>query len=174
MHFIFSGVFWGFILILLGLTMILKVVFNIDIPVFRLLLALILIYWGAKLLFGLSFVPKSEKNVVFDDKDITHIVSDKEYNVVFGKSNIDLRNFDWQGESAKVEINVVFGSSTIFINPEIPTKIKMEAVFAEGKLPEGNISFFGDNLYQTSSYKEGENYLLIELDIVFGSCLVRT
>ena len=43
MGFLFSGVFWGGVLVLLGISIIIKVVFHIDIPVFRVVVALVLI-----------------------------------------------------------------------------------------------------------------------------------
>ncbi len=173
MHFVFSGVFWGLILVLLGLSMIVKVVFKIDLPIIKLLFAALLIYWGIKLLFGISFHTKSPDSVVFDNADIEHVEAGREYNVVFGKSRIDLRNFVLEDKNAKIEIDVVFGNGIIYLNPEIPAKVKVDAVFAECRLPKGNVSFIGEQVYHTPSFVEGENFLQIDLDIVFGNAVVR-
>ena len=42
MGFIFSGVFWGLLLIILGLGVILKTFMNIDLPLFQLFLSFLL------------------------------------------------------------------------------------------------------------------------------------
>ncbi|MCF7792543.1 MAG: hypothetical protein K9N09_01295 [Candidatus Cloacimonetes bacterium] len=173
MHFVFSGVFWGLVLVLLGLSMIIKIVFKIDLPIIRIVFAVILIYWGLKLLFGLSFSIKKDNDVVFNNADIEHVQAGKEYNVIFGKSNIDLRDFDLQNETAKVEINVIFGNGVIYLNPDIPARIKIDAVFAEAKLPKKTVSVFGDFIYDTPGYVEGEPYLLLNVDVVFGNAIIE-
>jgi hypothetical protein len=45
-----SGVFWGSVLILLGLSVIIEHVFHINIPVFKMVFACLLIYLGIRLL----------------------------------------------------------------------------------------------------------------------------
>lgn len=173
MHFVFSGVFWGLILVLLGLSMIIKIVFKIDLPIIRIVFAILLIYWGLKLLFGLSFQVKKDSDVVFNNANIEHVQAGKEYNVIFGRSNIDLRDFEFQNETSKVEINVVFGNGVIYLNPDLPAKIKIDAVFAEAKLPEKTVSVFGDFVYKTPAYVEGEPHLKLNIDVVFGNAIIK-
>lgn len=50
MKYLKKGTFWGIILILLGISIILKGAFNIYLPVIRILFGCILIYWGGELL----------------------------------------------------------------------------------------------------------------------------
>lgn len=173
MNIIFSGIFWGMILVLLGLSMIIKIIFKVDIPIIRVVFAVILIYWGLKMLFGISLHHKSENSVIFDNADIEQVETGKEYNVIFGKSRIDLRQLEISDLRSKIEINVVFGYSEIYLNPEIPAKVYVDAVFAETKLPKGNVSFFGEYVYQTPAYHEGEDFLKIKLDVVFGNAIVK-
>ena len=173
MHFFFSGLFWGVILVLIGLTIVIKAVFKIDIPLFRIVFALLLIYFGAKLLFGGFGIRASRSTTIFSESRIESLESGSEYNVIFGKSSIDLRAIDIAEKSAKVEINVVFGSGIVYINPEMPVKIKISTVFGDSKLPKGNVSFFGDYVYKTESYVEGENYLKLDVDVVFGNVIIE-
>lgn len=81
MPFLFSGLFWGVMLVLFGASMILRAIFNLDIPIFRI-------------------------------------------------------------------------------------------VFADCKLPHRNINFFGDSKIETPTYVEGENYLLLNVDVVFGNVVI--
>ncbi len=173
MHFLFGGLFWGILLVLLGLTIILKAVFKIDIPLFRMVFALLIIYWGLKLLFGGSFLGSSGNTVIFSESKIESKEAGNEYNIVFGKSTIDLTDIDISESGAVMEVNVVFGSGYILINPEIPTLIKVSTVFAESKLPKGNVSFFGDRTYKTKSYVDGENHLKLNIDVVFGNAIIE-
>lgn len=173
MNFLFGGLFWGALLILIGLSMIAKAVFKIDIPVVRLIFAVIIIYWGLQMLFGTSFSRKTENSVIFDNADFKHVTVGKEYNVIFGRSVIDLRDIELTEGKSKIEINVIFGNGLIYINPDLPMKIIVSTVFADSKLPKGHVSFFGDHVYKTPAYVEGEDYLKVELDVIFGNAVIR-
>ncbi|MGE5605051.1 MAG: hypothetical protein ACM3YE_05095, partial [Bacteroidota bacterium] len=67
MGFIFSQVFWGIFLILLGASFILKVLFHLDIPVFRLFVSFILIYMGFRVLTGGFGCERNSRNMMFND-----------------------------------------------------------------------------------------------------------
>ena len=169
MHIVFSSIFWGVILVLLGISVILKAVFKIDIPVFRVVFAILLIYWGAKILFGDIFHRSKDHTVIFHNSQFVDSDLKKEYNVVFGRSEINLRNVDLSRGNLKTQINVVFGSSSAYIDPEIPTIIKVDTVFGESTLPDRSINAFGEYVYKSPTYSEGQPYLLIEMNVVFGS-----
>ena len=172
MPFLFGGLFWGVMLVLFGVSMILRAVFNLDIPIFRIIFALIIIYFGIKLLVGRQAF-KSEKNFsMFRSSTVTMKESGGEYDVIFGQSNIDLTNIDISESSKKVSVDVVFGSANLLIDPNVPMKLKVSTVFADCKLPNRNINFFGDSNYKTPAFVEGENYLLLNIDVVFGSVTI--
>jgi len=172
MPFLFSGLFWGVMLVLFGVSMILKAMFNLDIPIFRIVFALIFIYFGIKLLVGRQAFKNEENFSMFRSSTVTVKESGGEYDVIFGQSNIDLTNINITESSKKVNVDVVFGSANLLIDPDIPIKLKISTVFADCKLPDRNISFFGDSKYQTPAYVEGENYLLLNIDVVFGNVVI--
>jgi predicted membrane protein len=166
----FSGVFWGLILVLWGISIIIKVVFNIDLPVIRILFAILLIYWGLKMLFGVSF--KSNHESKFTVMENGRIHPQREYNIIFGKDKIDLSNLDFPTNTTKIEIDVVMGKGIVHLNPEVPIKLKVETVLAEARLPEKNLSFWGDTLIFSPAYQPDKPYYLIELDVVMGNAEV--
>ena len=172
MPFLFSGLFWGVMLVLFGASMILRAVFNLDIPIFRIVFALVIIYFGIKLLVGRQAFKGEGNFSMFRNSDVTMSESGGEYNVVFGQSNIDLSHIDISESSKKVNVDVVFGSGNLLIDPQIPTKLKISTVFADCKLPHRNINFFGDSNYKTPAFVEGENYLLLNIDVVFGNVVI--
>jgi len=175
MNFLFGSLFWGVLLILFGLSMILKGFFKIDIPVFRIVFAVIIIYWGLKLLFGGSGFSfrHHENTVMFNHAKIRASKKSSEYNVIFGRSDIDLTNIDITEKNVHSEVNVVFGSGLVYLDPSIPTIVKISTVFAESKLPDRTVSFFGDYVYRNPSYIEGENCLILDLDVVFGNVRIE-
>ncbi len=172
MPFLFGGLFWGVMLVLFGVSMILRAVFNLDIPIFRIVFALVIIYFGIKLLVGRQAFKNEANFSMFRSSTVTMKESGGKYDVIFGQSNIDLTNIDISESSKKVSVDVVFGSGNLLIDPNIPMKLKVSTVFADCKLPNRNINFFGDSNYKTPAFVEGENYLLLNIDVVFGSVTI--
>jgi hypothetical protein len=172
-----SSIFWGVILVLIGLSLILKVAFNVDFPFFKFLFALFLIYLGIRIFIGKDFRLFSnaydEHTVIFSQRTITSIENGKEYNVIFGNGRFDLRNLQYrEGEEISVRMNTIFGSSEVLINDSIPLEIKAHTVFAGSKMPDGNTSAFGESKYKSSSYNNAP-LIRIESNTVFGGFLVR-
>lgn len=171
-----AGVFWGALLILIGLALILRFVFNIDFPVVKVLFALFFIYLGLRILFGsfgLFRIETGPDDVLFTEKEFIQPDHNKEYNVVFGKGNFDFTDIDLSKGNVNVKIGTVFGSSVIRIDRDMPVKIEADAVFAGAQLPDGNTAVFGSSTYQSSSFNTDSNYLKIKLDVVFGGAEVR-
>lgn len=170
MNFIWSGVFWGVVLVLLGFSVILKSVLNIDIPVIKIVFALILIYLGIRLLAGPSL--KNKGLFFFDRSKIKVNIEKDEYNVIFGSGEIDLRDLAELKHNSKREINIIFGSGRVILPENIPVEIKTDTVFGESKFPDGKTDFFGEYHYSKNSELEG-NVLLLEINVVFGSIRVE-
>jgi predicted membrane protein len=173
MDFLFSGVFWGLLLILIGASIILKVVFNINLPVIRTIFGILLIVFGIQILFGISFTRKhsssGEKDVLFEERVLPFDPGHKEYNTIFGKSTLDLSEWNKDTGREKIEINTIFANTRIKISDKTPLVIKSNTVFGSIFLPGQNINAFGTYTYKSPSYKEGKPYLFLEINTVFGA-----
>jgi hypothetical protein len=168
MGFIFSEIFWGVLLIILGASVVIKAVFHISIPIFPIIIAFILIYGGIRILMGGFGVSNPQNMVLFNDATIQIINPKDTYNVLFGRGVIDLTKVTLTKETPKVQINTIFGGGVIRLNPATPVKIVVNSAFAEAVMPDGNKVQFGNTSYQSKSFKEGQDYLLIEANVVFG------
>ena len=109
-----SGLFWGIILIIIGISLIIKIVFNIDFPIFKILIAFFFIYLGLKIMLGDGFKffhgRNTETDVVFGESNFNSVNHGKDYNVVFSKGSFDLRNIVLNDSGPTyVKINTVFG-----------------------------------------------------------------
>ena len=169
MGFIFSGVFWGAIIVIIGLSIILNVVFGVRIPLFRIVFALFLIWLGITLLTGGSFWSKDKNKAVFEEKRIDVIKKESKYDIVFGKGIIDLSKVVLEDKIFNVEVNTVFASGTIEIDSNMPAKIIVNSVFAGARMPDGNTIAFGQYTYKSDSLKEETSYLKVQANVVFGS-----
>lgn len=171
MGFLFSGVFWGVILILIGLSIILQMIFKIHIPVFRIVVAFLLIYAGIRVLVGGSWFQTGQNSVIFEEKDLK-TGTGREYSVIFGKAAVDATQ-PLPDEGEKFEVNTVFGSSVLRISDDVPTRVKVDAVFAGATLPDGNTISFGTYNYVNNAYEKGKAHRFVDANVVFGSMRIE-
>ena len=171
------SIFWGLFLIFIGFALIIKYVFNLDIPVGKIVIALFFIFIGIKLLVGKTkffHTSQKETDIIFNDTRLNgKDIRASEYNVIFGKLVLDLREVELSDLPKRLEINTIFGATEIFINDSLPIIIKAEAVFSGAKLPNGNTVTFGSSEYSTSSYNPSDKFLLIKNDVIFGGLEIK-
>ncbi|MFO7895760.1 MAG: hypothetical protein R6U84_02365 [Candidatus Cloacimonadales bacterium] len=167
------NIFWGIILVLLGVSLILKAVFHIHLPLVRIAFAILIIWWGVKMLFGNFGSESDDNNVIFQNEKIMTDDGDADYNVIFGTGIVDLRSINLADGSKTVKVSAVFGGARILTNPETPMITNISVAFGEGRTPEGMVSFLGDRKYANSAYVKGENVLRLKADAVFGSIRVE-
>lgn len=170
------GLFWGVLLVLIGLAAIIRVVF--DVNLFGMLFPLFLIFIGVSMLIGKPWMfhgRKGEHDTMFEEKAVLEQPRDNsEYNVIFGKSVYDFRNVKFpDNEPIRLKINTVFGNSVILIKKDTPVKIKSDAVFAGASMPDGNSVAFGTIQYATDTFSIALNQLFIDAPVVFGSLQVK-
>lgn len=173
MNFIFSGLFWGLILVLLGLSVILKSVFHIDIPLVKILMAIILIYWGITLLVGKTS-HGSDDIIMFKNTKMNLNNGQNEKTILFGSGIIDLTDISLAEGRYDLDVNVIFGSGVIYIPEDIPAVIKVSVVFGEGRFPNGSSEVFGDETFKTENLDKNQPYLNLNMDVVFGSGVIIT
>jgi hypothetical protein len=170
MDFLTQGLFWGVVVILFGISILLKAMFHIDIPFFRILFGLVVIYWGVCMLTGWHGHHYSGgSRAIFTESTVSANESNKEFSVVFGKNTVDLTSLQPSDKFMRVESNTVFGDTLLIIDPAVPAKIKVSTAFAHASVPNGNETSFGELVYTTKDYKEGANSLIIEANVVFGN-----
>jgi predicted membrane protein len=168
--FVFSKVFWGVIIILFGISFIAQAVFKINFPIGRIAVALIFIYIGAKMLFGI-FGKTNESATVFSESIANvEVLEDAKYDVVFGSQTINLSNAVASGQGVDIECNVVFGSAKIIIPRGMNVRVKSASVFGSVKTPTNETSF-GESEYTTGN-GSSNGYINLKVNAVFGSARV--
>jgi predicted membrane protein len=170
-----TGLFWGAFLLLLGIALIIKVVFNVDFPVFKVLVGIFLDLLGLKVLFGRVLIPSHHfdpEDTIFNERVYDNPESGKEYTVLFAKGVYDFTNVDLSKGSYRVKVSTVFGGSQIIIPRDKPVRIKASAVFAGAELPDGNTAVFGDTVYESDSWSPDSASIDIKVDVVFGGVQV--
>jgi hypothetical protein len=171
MCFLFSGAFWGMVLVLLGLSIIIKVVFHVHLPIVRIVFGLIIIYFGVRLIAG-GFWPHrccgGPDRVFFTESKITAATfTGREHSVVFGKSVVDATG-PLGEKNRDFNVNTVFGQTDLRISSAVPTICRVNAAFSGAQFPDGNTIAFGDYTYKSKSYSEGVPCRTIKANVVFG------
>ena len=172
-----AGLFWGAFLLLLGIALIIKVVFQVDFPVFKVLLGIFLVLLGFKVLFGRfgwehhrgHFGPDE---TIFNERVYEQPEKNKEYTVLFGKGVYDFTDVDLSEGSYHTKISTVFGGSQIIVPKEVPVRITADAVFAGAELPDGQTAVFGKSVYESDDWTADSASLNIKVDVVFGGVQV--
>lgn len=170
-----AGLFWGALLLILGIVLIIKVVFNIDFPIFKVLVGIFFIFLGIKVLFGRVLIPEGKigpEETIFGERVYDSPERGKEYSVIFGKGVYDFTDVDLSEGNFEAKINTVFGGSVIRIREDMPVRIDADAVFAGAELPGGNTAVFGTANYTSDNYSPDSASLHIRIGVVFGGVQV--
>ena len=174
MNFLSSGVFWGAVIVIFGLSLILREVFHINFPLLRVLFGLILIYWGVRVIAdGFTNRTRTHQAVLSNDA-VTYDGWQHEYNTMFGNSTVDFFKIDSPTEDKRCEVNAIFGQTTIIVNDNIPMKIKMDAAFGQVAAPGKSVAGFGEAVYTTSAYSPDKPAIHLKADAVFGRIAIET
>ncbi len=168
MNFLFREAYWASLLILAGVLLIVRNVFKLDLPVIGIIFPIIIISWGVSILLGPKGNADNDSTLLFHNGSVTGVDGNSSYNVIFGKGTYDLRNIKVGDKNTRVDIDAIFSSAFVRINPNIPMKIIVSAVFASGKLPDGSVISFGDRTYTTRSYNADSAYVEVYADVFFG------
>jgi len=170
-----AGLFWGVILIVIGLSIIFR--FFFDISIMRIVFAVIIILVGIKILVGKPkvFSTGNENQVLFGERTFrASSFEQSEHNTIFGKSVFDFRDIKkLEPGRNKIEVNTVFGSTEIILPDTIAVRIKADAVFAAAQMPNGNSVAFGTINYNSDNAITASDYLYIEANVVFGDLKIR-
>src|SRR6056297_2117462 len=141
----------GILFVLIGISIILRTLLNIDIPIVKIFFAIILIYIGVRMLtgpFAFTNIKSGENAVIFGESTFKSIPKDNEYKILFGHGKNDLRNIDSTETPEKLTIHVLFGSADLYLDKNIPVNIKADAAFAKAEMPHGRTASFRDKHYE--------------------------
>lgn len=173
--FLFTQTFWGVVLILFGISAILRS-FNINIPFFRIFIALFFIYFGVSLMIGGPTFHRSYRDgstAIFSNTKITaQDITEDEFSIIFGSGELDLRNLE-ADQIRNIEINVIFGSGALIIDRDQLAEINVSSAFGSAKMPDGNNISFGEYSYRSPALEtEDRPDLIVDGSVVFGELTV--
>lgn len=163
---------WGLILITLGIALAVEHYVDIDIPVFRIIIGSIIIYWGINLVFG-GFSRRNKSNYVFVPNANAKVNErDDEYSIVFGNGIIDLRDKPILESKHKIICNSVFADAEVIVPNDVAVDIKANTFFGEITTPARKSTFIGEH----SNYINpgaSDHHVYIIATAIFGNLRIR-
>lgn len=172
MSFIFSGTFIGLLIVLFGISIILKEVFHISFPIFRLLFGLLIIYFGVRVIAG-GFNSNTSTQT-FGNARMDYHPNQREYNVIFGNGVVDLSTMANVAGNRNIEVNVIFGNGVLKINENVPTMIELSTAFGQAGTNDRSANGFGETIYTTPGFDQNKPHLYVKASAVFGKLTVET
>jgi predicted membrane protein len=166
-----GGMFWGTLLIVLGLLVVLNVVFHVAMPVGKIILALLFFYFGIRLVIGSSF--RRHRAVVFNEQRFDDVGSGNKYDIVFGRGDVDLTRTVPGDRSVPVEVNNVFGACVVTISPQVPVRVIASSAFGSVRLPDGNVTSFGEYSWKSPNCDESRPHIQLHVSAVFAGVRVN-
>lgn len=151
-HIFSSEIFWGSILIIFGLSVLIKAIFGIDLPLMRVIFGGLLIYLGFSMVTSwknYSHCGKNSRTIWFSTISTTPDTIKSEYRVSFSSIRIDLRSVPIDQIPSKIFIDAHCSSVLLITNPDVPTLINIDARFASTKLPNNETVAVGNTVYMT-------------------------
>ena len=162
---------WGGLLIVLGISFIVKAFWGIDIPIFKPLIGLFFLYLGFTIIFAPSTINYSYQTK-YEGEIINITKTIHEYNVVFSKQTVDISHIKPEADRlTTVKINTVMGSTIVITNPQVPTRFIVSTVLANAELPNNSVTPMGNATFQTHG-PDVQPVLEIHLTTVLGSVTV--
>jgi hypothetical protein len=165
--------FFGLLVMLIGISIILEAVFHISLPIIRIALGFFFIYLGIRFLTGGRWHDgENRSRGVFRDDQYTPTSGDHvKHDVVFGRSVVDLTKLARDGGEVHADVNTVFGATVVKIDPAVPLEIEVSSAFGDARLPDESVTALGTTHYRPAGQKDPPR-LRITLSVVFGSSQV--
>ena len=162
--------FWGMYLIIIGVLFLLRQYFHMNIPVLRMALGAFLILAGLTFMFG-QFHIGDEHDTFFSDGGSQIVERSGEHNIVFGSKTIDLTQLEPSDRIHHVEVNTIFSSAVVYLDPETSYRISGSSAFGSMVFPNGNTITFGEGSQTGEAGKPVK--LDLKVNTVFGKTNVR-
>lgn len=162
----FGGLFWGILISLIGISIVLKYAFHIEFPFVRIFFGIIIILIGFRLILGHTGKSYS-KTRTYAKNQILAANND----VVFSSATIDLSSIE-EEKQLPSEISVVFGSAVVIIPDTLNLEVFSTTVFGTTMLPDRTYAGFGEDRYLIQNIPDVKVHR-IQVTTVFGKLVFK-
>jgi uncharacterized membrane protein YedE/YeeE len=167
----------GGALALIGISVFLKILVGVDVPIVRIGLLFLFIYVGVRVameVFGLSgsFQIGGKEAVAFGEAEfrlVGQIEEKQAFAIALGKGTLDLSTAQAPvAADAVIELGVVMGEARVYYSRSQPLRIATQSVLGDVTLPDGNSAFVGSLTYATAGLGPETRCVRLQLTIFCG------
>lgn len=167
-----SGLFWGLLLILLGVLFFANDYLEVNVNIFRVFAGISLVIigiWLVNTFRGVGYQQtERESTTLFSEADMHYIPGQQKYSVVFGSSHVDLTKLD-STKDKLIELSCVFGELFVKLNPDSNFEIVSNAAFASIKMPDfRKTPGMGSSSFNSPALDRSKAFTTLKIDAVFG------
>jgi len=176
MHRLGIGFALGMLLLLIGASIAVDVLFHVTFPLVPLALAILLIGWGSHVVVR-SLARRDASGITsgawladrhFAPSD--RLDTDVRYDVVFGRGVIDLSKVPEPDHDVTVTVDTVFGASVIKLDPQVPYDVRGSSTFSDVRMPDRRSEVGLSNVSYRHAAADHPPRLHFKLNTVFGQC----
>ena len=152
----------------IGIVIVLKYTFNLNIPVGRIIAGVVIIFVGLWVMVG-GYPIRDSNDIIFRTGTIKPVQPQYKHNIIFSSGVVDLRDISYEDIDQTIKIHVIFSDAVIRLDADAPVSVKVNAAFASGIMPDNTVVSFGDGTYISKTADHSDKTFNMEADVVFGT-----
>jgi hypothetical protein len=166
----------GLIILLIGATLAVDLVFDVHLPLVRIVLAVLFMAWGARMVVHAMarrdrFALTGEAWLADREfKPHGEIGRDARFDVAFGRGMVDLTQLDPPVDDVTITVDTLFGAAVVKVDPAIAYDVHGSSVFGEVRMPDRSSTAMGNLDYRSPN--DARPRLHLRLNALFGACQV--
>ena len=166
----------GVIILLIGALILLELVANIQLPIFRLVVGLGILLIGVRMVLQ-AWNTRAREGVAGEAMvaDLAYtpvgaLARDTRFDVVLGRGTIDLTHLAAPDHDVTVTVDTLFGRAIVRVPPELAYDVEGTAAFGQVRMPDHRSAALGNVEYHAATDKHSRLHLRVHA--VFGACEV--
>jgi hypothetical protein len=157
----------GAAIVLVGVLLLIRNVFNIHIPIFTLIFSGILIYLGIMLIRGNVGSKTTGNRTMFGENHFMYTEGQQAYAVSFGSGTLNLQDIR-PDSPMHFHIDCSFGEAKVIVSKEVALQIEGNAAFANLVGPDLRSTAFGNFHYTSPGFHPGMPGITLHTKVSFG------
>jgi hypothetical protein len=174
MHRLGFGFALGILLMLVGASIAIDVIFHVTFPLVPLALAVLLLALGSRMAVH-ALARRDAEGLAAEawlaDRHFAPtdpIERNARYDIVFGRGVVDLSKLPEPADDVTVTVDTVFGSAVVKVAPRTPYDVHGSSTFGEVRMPDRSATTMGNLAFERVTDHPARLHL--RLNTVFGSC----
>lgn len=154
-------------IVLFGILLLVRNIFDLNIPIFTLVLSLGLIWVGILLIKG-SLKPRTDgSQTMFGESNLNFTPGQQNYSVVFGSGTINLQDLK-PDQPLHLNMECTFGELKVVLNRDVEIQVNGSATFGSLVGPDLKNASFGNLFYQSQGFNPSLPGITIHGRVTFG------